>query len=87
MKEIECRSGLRAEWGVPSHLVPFYGDWHDLLCLDTRSGSVVMIDDERSTLFEWATPRSFQDALLVPPDESPRDGNGVVDVRLDPDLL
>jgi len=87
MSEIESGQALRSEWDVPSHLVPFYGDWHDLLCLDSRSGSVALMDDARTTLFVWPTIEEFRAALSVLSDDPPSDDGGCIEVRLDPDLL
>ena len=54
---------IREEWGVGANLVPFYGDWHDLFCLNDH-GQVVAINDERSLLFTWASAEAFVNSLL-----------------------
>jgi hypothetical protein len=81
------RSALQADWEVPSHLVPFYGDWHTLLCLDKSTDSVVYLNDDRQELFRWATCQDFLDALQPWEDESDVLGPDDVKVTLDPSLL
>jgi hypothetical protein len=79
---------LRSDWEVPPQLVPFYGDWHDLLCLDEVSGAVVYMDDDRSELFRWASSGEFL-AALQHREEEPSDPAelDLVEVTFDPDPL
>jgi hypothetical protein len=53
MSEIENGKNIQADWEVPAHLIPFYGDWHDLFCLDSDSGQVVSLNDEREIIDIW----------------------------------
>lgn len=57
--EIEKRLSLREEWNVPSNLIPFQGDWHELLCLDQDTGLVVYLNDEREIAFSWKNTDAF----------------------------
>lgn len=57
--EIESSLKLRQEWNVPDNLIPFQGDWHELLCLDTDSGAVVYINDDREVVCSWASTEKF----------------------------
>ncbi|RFA26606.1 cell wall assembly protein [Alkalilimnicola ehrlichii] len=61
----EIKQGLkrREEWGVPSHLIPFQGDWHDLLCLDQDTGKVVYLNNDRDIVFSWENTQEFLNAL------------------------
>ena len=38
--EIQKALELRQEWEVDESLIPFYGDWHDLFCLNDNTGVV-----------------------------------------------
>lgn len=66
---VGASSELRADWEVPPQLLPFYGDWHDLLCLDEMSGAVVYINDDRRELFRWPSSGEFLAALRHREDE------------------
>lgn len=57
--EIESGLKLRQEWDVPDNLIPFQGDWHELLCLDTDSGEVVYINDDREVVCSWTSTEKF----------------------------
>ena len=61
--EIEYGLSLLDEWDVPKHLIPFYGDWHDLYCIDTKSDEIVYINDDRKILWRWASIQKFKDSL------------------------
>jgi hypothetical protein len=62
--EVEAALPMRSEWGVPLHFVPFYGDWHDLFCLNEANGHVVALNDERAVVYEWESVAEFQASLL-----------------------
>jgi hypothetical protein len=51
ISEIEKGSKIKNDWSVPSHLIPFYGDRHDLFCLDTDNDQVASLNDERYNLY------------------------------------
>ena len=57
----DIQKGLsqRQEWEVSESLIPFYGDWHDLFCLNTDSGEIVALNDEREVLCTWASVKVF----------------------------
>ena len=61
--EIENAEKVKADWGVPEILAPFYGDWHDLICLNVESGAIEMLDDDRHCLFAWQSPDEFLNCL------------------------
>jgi hypothetical protein len=69
---------LRSDWAVPAHLVPFYGDWHDLLCLNLGNGSVLMLNDQRQIVEEWASVEAFESALTSLPGDGV-DSTGIID--------
>ena len=57
--DIQLGLALRQEWEVDKSLIPFYGDWHDLFCLNADSGEVVALNDEREALCKWASVNVF----------------------------
>ena len=62
-EEIQAGLKLRKDWEVDASLIPFYGDWHDLLCLNGRTGEIVALNDEREVLCRWATVKEFLSCL------------------------
>ena len=63
--EILRGQDLRDDWDIPSHLIPFYGDWHDVMCLDTSRNTLAIqyLNDNRDVLYEWPNLESFKEAL------------------------
>jgi len=76
--EIQKGLALRQEWEVDESLIPFYGDWHDLFCLDKNTGEIVALNDEREVLCTWASVKDFISCLsekeIVYDDESMEGG-------------
>jgi hypothetical protein len=64
-QEIEKGLGQRDEWEVAPSLTPFYGDWHDLFCLNKETGEIVALDDNRQELCKWASIKDFISSLSV----------------------
>ena len=62
-EEIQLGLELRQEWEVSDSLIPFFGDWHDLLCLNENTGEVVALNDEREVLCSWASIKEFLSCL------------------------
>jgi hypothetical protein len=62
---------IRDEWDVPEHLIPFYGDWHTLFCVDssTASPSVIMLGDSRVIVHRWESFSAFSASLHTLPEE------------------
>ncbi len=60
---------LRDQWDVPLSLVPFQGDCHQLICLETTTGGVVMLNDLRETIQRWRDTDSFMASLSPEPAE------------------
>ena len=75
---IEVAKHLQAEWEVAPTLIPFYGDWHDLICLNTQNGSIEMIDDNRRMLFVWPSHTVFLSSLEMKL-EVPSDSSGIIE--------
>lgn len=69
---------LQADWDVPKTLVPFYGDWHTVICLELKSGAVKMLDDRRKVVCRWASTENFVRGLSVEPEE-PIDTTGIIE--------
>jgi len=61
--DIQSGLTLRQEWEVDESLIPFYGDWHDLFCLNQDSGEIVALNDERKVLCTWASAKEFLSCL------------------------
>jgi len=61
--EIQKGLPLRQEWEVDASLIPFYGDWHDLFCLNEDTGEIVALNDEREVLCSWASVKDFLSCL------------------------
>ncbi|MEZ6142079.1 MAG: hypothetical protein R3B84_16055 [Zavarzinella sp.] len=76
--EIEHGQQIKSEWNVPTNLLPFYGNWHDLICLNTESGTVQMIDDARRELFSWLSYEAFLQNLTTI-DEATTDTSGIIE--------
>ena len=76
--EIEHGQQIQSEWDVPANMIPFYGDWHDLICLNIENGSVQMIDDARRVLFTWPSHEAFLHNLTTI-DEEQSDTSGVIE--------
>jgi hypothetical protein len=67
-KEISNALQIKNEWEVSDDLIPFYGDWHDLLCISVSTGKIVMLDDERVQLFVWESGDDFLGCLRQHPE-------------------
>lgn len=76
--EIDHALQIQGEWDLPPTLVPFYGDWHDLICLNTQNGAIVMLDDERKVVFAWPSHDEFLKSLKSV-EESPPDTSGIIE--------
>jgi hypothetical protein len=79
MADISSAWRIQAEWNVDPPLLPFYGDWHDLICVDTGTSppSVVMLSDDRAVVHRWTTLRRFVAALCTVK-EQPLDTDSLV---------
>ncbi|MCK4706344.1 MAG: hypothetical protein KAT90_12745, partial [Gammaproteobacteria bacterium] len=42
---------------------PFYGDWHDLFCLNGTTGEIIAMNDEREVLCTWTSVKDFLSCL------------------------
>ena len=62
-QEIQAGLELRQEWEVNESLIPFYGDWHDLFCLNGTTGEIVALNDEREVLCTWTSVKDFLSCL------------------------
>jgi len=61
--EIERGRELKIEWGVAEPLIPFYGNWHELICLDTHNNSVIFLNDSREVIHKWYSIKDFLSSL------------------------
>lgn len=62
-EEIQKGLDLRQEWEVDDSLIPFYGDWHDLFCLNKNTGEIVALNEEREVLCTWASIKDYLSCL------------------------
>ncbi len=76
--EIEHAQQIQTDWDVPTNLIPFYGDWHDLICLNTETGSVQIIDNARRQLFTWPSHKAFLQNLTTI-DDVAADTSGIIE--------
>lgn len=76
--EISKSSKLLSDWDVPASLVPFYGDWHTLICLAPKEGVIKLLDDTRQILFTWPSVAVFVESLVNEP-EKPIDTSGIIE--------
>jgi hypothetical protein len=58
-QEIVDGLNIKEEWGVEADLIPFYRDWHTLICISGTSGKVFLLDDDRTTSFVWRSSEDF----------------------------
>ena len=61
--EIQQGLNLREEWEVDASLTPFYGDWHDLFCLNESTGEIIALNDNREAVYTWASIKDFISSL------------------------
>jgi hypothetical protein len=79
--EIVAGRTIKEDWDVPEDLVPFYGDWHELLCISDATGEIVLLDDERRFILVWKSTTDFLNCLTTDGDEQPpakEGGSGVI---------
>jgi len=62
-EEIQQGLDLRQEWEVDDWLIPFYGDWLDLFCLNKDTGEIVALNEEREVLCTWASIKDYLSCL------------------------
>lgn len=62
-EQIQNGLSLRQEWEVDASLIPFYGDWHNLFCLNESTGEIVALNDDRIVLCRWASIKDFKSCL------------------------
>lgn len=86
MEQINSGLMLREEWGVPLNLIPFQGDWHELLCLDRETGKVVYLTDDREVVFSWSDTEEFI-ASLCKEEMDSDENSGITVTRIAPGLL
>lgn len=68
--EIQSGLALRRDWGVDQDLIPFFGDWHEVICLSSSTGRVIYLDDSRHVISSWSDTEAFMESLAVGMPES-----------------
>jgi len=85
--EIQARLALRKDWGVDEGLIPFFGDWHEVICLSVSDGRVIYLGDDRRVLSIWPDIEAFLASLS---DEIPQgkesDAGRLVHSEISPEL-
>lgn len=81
IKEIEESDDMKDDWEVNKNYIPFYGNWHDLFCIDISSStlSIIYINDDRDIIHKWEDIDSFLNALRHIPEGGYRDTSGIID--------
>ena len=62
-EEIQNGLHLREEWEVDTSLIPFYGDWHKLFCLNESTGEILALNDAREVVCKWDSIKDFISCL------------------------
>ncbi len=62
-EKIQQGLDLREEWEVDDALIPFYGDWYDLFCLNKNTGEIVALNEEREVLCTWSSIKDYLSCL------------------------
>ncbi len=78
MSDIEQAKEILSEWDIADYLMPFYGDWHDVICLDIRTNSILLLDDNRHIVHQWESLDTFVSALTSIGEE-PIDDLGIIE--------
>jgi len=88
-EQIQGSLQQRKEWDVSANFIPFYGDWHDLICLDIALGQVVFLDDSGKVVFAWPSTEGFLASFVVSLDDvadSAQSGPRLVKMQLSKEL-
>ena len=81
-EEISGSLLLREDWHITDNLIPFYGDWHDLYCIDLKSDKIFYLNDAREKVCEWNNPTEFKNSLSKEIIE-PKNIKGIVSGKLE----
>jgi hypothetical protein len=76
----ELSAKVQADWEIPNSLVVFYGDMHDVICLEILDGTIKLLDDDRNILFTWASIPEFVQCLRNEPEE-PIENSGIIETE------
>lgn len=61
--DIQCSDIQKEDWELEEKYIPFYGDWHDLICLNVENGQVIMLNDSRKVVTAWDSIDAFVSSL------------------------
>ncbi len=75
--KIKKSEELKEEWDISVNLIPFYGNWHDLFCLNVENNEIVYLDDDRDVLCTWSSISDFLNSLSNV-EEKPMNSSGLV---------
>ncbi|MEI6233254.1 MAG: hypothetical protein WCT04_09390 [Planctomycetota bacterium] len=78
--EISQSVTIQEDWDVPRSLVPFYGDWHTIICLEPQHGTVQLLNDNRRVMYTWSTIDEFVRCLALKPEE-PINTTGIIEAE------
>jgi hypothetical protein len=85
--EIKSGLALRQDWDVAEDLVPFYGDWHEVICLSLSTGEVTYLDDARRVIASWPDTEAFLASLVAQmPEEAPAHAPRLMRTEISPSL-
>ncbi len=76
--KIKKSEELKEEWDISVNLIPFYGNWHDLFCLNVENNEIVYLDDDRDVLCTWSSISDFLNSFSNV-EEKPVNSSGLVE--------
>lgn len=62
-QQIQDGMNMREDWEVDASYIPFYGDWHDLFCLNQDTGEIIALNDDRQEICKWGSISEFTSCL------------------------
>ena len=66
-------------------MIPFYGDWHDLIVI-TEEEKVIELNDQREITYQWESFERFKKSLIEEKDwkdEPSADDDGIISATFD----
>ena len=75
LDQISNSLDLRGEWDVEDSIIPFYGDWHDLIAI-SEEAKVIELNDNREVTHEWDCFQDFKNSLIEEKDWTDEEASG-----------
>ena len=61
--EIKNSEIVKEDWNISKDLIPFWGNWHDVICLNIKTKKIIYFNDIRETVTEWDNIEEFKKSL------------------------